>query len=330
MNEDGVKYEYLDGSTKDRAERVDNFQRDDGPPVFLISLKAGGSGLNLTAADTVIHFDPWWNPAVEDQATDRAHRIGQTKVVTTYRLIAKGTIEEKILELGGKKRELVGAVLSEDVGRREEAHQERSRGSVPGRRLTRSGPSHSGRGWGRLAHHASGFPTRRCSASATSSVSEASALPIALRGAVTPEVAEGLTIVAEYGALTEAMYLMMSADGQVTNDEREVLRGALRALSTDTIRSAHIESLLDSAAKQMAEHGREKRMAEVVAQLRDDPARAEVAFVLAAAIAFADNAIADEENETLNTLAEGLGIDEERATALLDSVEADLAAGGQV
>ncbi|MDP8999864.1 MAG: DEAD/DEAH box helicase [Myxococcota bacterium] len=116
MDEDGVKYEYLDGSTKDRAERVDHFQRDDGPPVFLISLKAGGSGLNLTAADTVIHFDPWWNPAVEDQATDRAHRIGQTKVVTTYRLIAKGTIEEKILELAEKKRELVGAVLTEDIG----------------------------------------------------------------------------------------------------------------------------------------------------------------------------------------------------------------------
>jgi superfamily II DNA or RNA helicase len=116
MAEDGVEYEYLDGSTKDRAERVDHFQSDDGPPVFLISLKAGGSGLNLTAADTVIHFDPWWNPAVEDQATDRAHRIGQTKVVTTYRLIAKGTIEEKILELADKKRELVGAVLSEDVG----------------------------------------------------------------------------------------------------------------------------------------------------------------------------------------------------------------------
>ncbi len=116
MEEDGVAYEYLDGSTKDRQARVNNFQREDGPPVFLISLKAGGSGLNLTAADTVIHFDPWWNPAVEDQATDRAHRIGQTKVVTTYRLIAKGTIEEKILELGGKKRELVGAVLSEDAG----------------------------------------------------------------------------------------------------------------------------------------------------------------------------------------------------------------------
>ncbi len=116
MDEDGVKYEYLDGSTKDRAGNVENFQREDGPPVFLISLKAGGSGLNLTAADTVIHFDPWWNPAVEDQATDRAHRIGQTKVVTTYRLIAKGTIEEKILELADKKRELVGAVLSEDIG----------------------------------------------------------------------------------------------------------------------------------------------------------------------------------------------------------------------
>jgi superfamily II DNA or RNA helicase len=116
LEEDGVGYEYLDGSTKDRQARVENFQREDGPPIFLISLKAGGAGLNLTAADTVIHFDPWWNPAVEDQATDRAHRIGQTKVVTNYKLIAKGTIEEKILELGGKKRELVGAVLSEDIG----------------------------------------------------------------------------------------------------------------------------------------------------------------------------------------------------------------------
>ena len=116
MDEDKVPYEYLDGSSRDRQALVDNFQRDDGPPVFLISLKAGGSGLNLTAADTVIHFDPWWNPAVEDQASDRAHRIGQTKVVTTYRLIAKGTIEEKILELSGKKRDLAGAVLSEDAG----------------------------------------------------------------------------------------------------------------------------------------------------------------------------------------------------------------------
>ncbi|APR99781.1 hypothetical protein BCY86_03140 [Pajaroellobacter abortibovis] len=116
MEQEQVLYEYLDGATKDRLARVENFQREDGPPVFLISLKAGGSGLNLTAADTVIHFDPWWNPAVEDQATDRVYRLGQTKVVTAYRLIAKGTIEEKILELGGKKRELVGTVLSEDVG----------------------------------------------------------------------------------------------------------------------------------------------------------------------------------------------------------------------
>jgi len=116
LDEDGVRYEYLDGSTKDRAERVESFQTDTSIPVFLISLKAGGTGLNLTAADTVIHYDPWWNPAVEDQATDRAHRIGQTRVVTTYRLMAQGTIEEKILQLKAKKRELVAAVLSEDVG----------------------------------------------------------------------------------------------------------------------------------------------------------------------------------------------------------------------
>jgi superfamily II DNA or RNA helicase len=116
MKEDGVPYEYLDGSTKDRAERVDHFQNDPSVPVFLISLKAGGTGLNLTAADTVIHFDPWWNPAVEQQATDRAHRIGQSKVVTAYRLVAAGTIEEKILLLKAKKRELVASVLSEDAG----------------------------------------------------------------------------------------------------------------------------------------------------------------------------------------------------------------------
>jgi SNF2 family DNA or RNA helicase len=116
MKEDGVPYEYLDGSTKDRQERVERFQNDPTVPVFLISLKAGGTGLNLTAADTVIHFDPWWNPAVEQQATDRAHRIGQTKVVTAYRLVAAGTIEEKILQLKAKKRELVASVLSEDQG----------------------------------------------------------------------------------------------------------------------------------------------------------------------------------------------------------------------
>lgn len=111
LERDGVKYEYLDGSTRDRMDRVDRFNRDESIPVFLISLKAGGAGLNLTGADTVVHFDPWWNPAVEDQATDRAHRIGQTRVVTAYRLIARGTIEEKIMALSAKKRELVSNVL---------------------------------------------------------------------------------------------------------------------------------------------------------------------------------------------------------------------------
>ncbi|MCH2109900.1 MAG: DEAD/DEAH box helicase, partial [Polyangiaceae bacterium] len=113
---DKIKYAYLDGATKDRAAEIDKFQTDPTVPVFLISLKAGGSGLNLTAADTVIHFDPWWNPAVEDQATDRAHRIGQNKVVSVYRLIAAGTFEEKILQLKSKKKDLVAAVLEEDQG----------------------------------------------------------------------------------------------------------------------------------------------------------------------------------------------------------------------
>jgi SNF2 family DNA or RNA helicase len=112
LDTDGVQYEYLDGSTKDRIDRVDHFNEDPSVPVFLISLKAGGTGLNLTGADTVVHFDPWWNPAVEDQATDRAHRIGQTKNVNVYKLIAAGTVEEKILELSAKKRELVSNVLS--------------------------------------------------------------------------------------------------------------------------------------------------------------------------------------------------------------------------
>jgi SNF2 family DNA or RNA helicase len=116
LDEDKIKYEYLDGSTIDRAMRIDRFQDDPTIPVFLISLKAGGSGLNLTAADTVIHFDPWWNPAVEEQATDRAHRIGQKKVVSVYRLVAAGTIEEKILQLKQKKKDLVAAVLGEDAG----------------------------------------------------------------------------------------------------------------------------------------------------------------------------------------------------------------------
>ena len=112
LDTDGVQYEYLDGSTKDRLDKVDRFNEDTSVPVFLISLKAGGTGLNLTGADTVVHFDPWWNPAVEDQATDRAHRIGQTRNVNVYKLIAAGTVEEKILELSAKKRALVSNVLS--------------------------------------------------------------------------------------------------------------------------------------------------------------------------------------------------------------------------
>ncbi len=116
LDSDGVVYEYLDGSTpsEERQGKVDRFNTDMSVNAFLISLKAGGTGLNLTGADTVIHFDPWWNPAVEDQATDRAHRIGQTKVVTVYRLIARGTVEEKILQLSGKKRALVENVLASE------------------------------------------------------------------------------------------------------------------------------------------------------------------------------------------------------------------------
>ncbi len=110
LQAENVEYCYLDGSTTNRGEVVQQFQTSN-IPVFLISLKAGGVGLNLTGADTVIHFDPWWNPAVEDQATDRAHRIGQTRVVTSYKLITRGTVEEKILALQNRKREVIKATL---------------------------------------------------------------------------------------------------------------------------------------------------------------------------------------------------------------------------
>ena len=108
----GVAYQYLDGATpaKTRRERINAFQAGQGD-VFLISLKAGGTGLNLTAADYVIHMDPWWNPAVEDQASDRAHRIGQTRPVTIYRLVTEGTIEEQIVELHHHKRDLADRLL---------------------------------------------------------------------------------------------------------------------------------------------------------------------------------------------------------------------------
>jgi SNF2 family DNA or RNA helicase len=108
---ENIEFCYLDGSTTNRGAVVERFQGNAQIPVFLISLKAGGVGLTLTGADTVVHFDPWWNPAVEDQATDRAHRIGQTRVVTSYKLIARGTVEEKILALQQKKRAIIKATL---------------------------------------------------------------------------------------------------------------------------------------------------------------------------------------------------------------------------
>src|SRR5690242_19446441 len=114
LQEREIEFCYLDGSTLDRGAVVDRFQNTGSIPVFLISLKAGGVGLNLTGADTVIHFDPWWNPAIEDQATGRAHRIGQNRVVTSYKLITRDTIEEKILSLQNRKRALFESTLGND------------------------------------------------------------------------------------------------------------------------------------------------------------------------------------------------------------------------
>jgi SNF2 family DNA or RNA helicase len=114
LDEINLTYCYLDGATQDREAQVRRFQDSEDIPVFLISLKAGGIGLNLSGADTVIHFDPWWNPAVENQATDRAHRIGQKRVVNSYKLIARRTIEEKILDLQRKKREVIDATVESE------------------------------------------------------------------------------------------------------------------------------------------------------------------------------------------------------------------------
>ena len=112
LDKQGISYQYLDGSTPipQRELAVKAFQAGKGD-LFLISLKAGGLGLNLTAADYVIHLDPWWNPAIEDQASDRAHRIGQTRPVTIYRLVARNTIEEKILQLHATKRDMADSLL---------------------------------------------------------------------------------------------------------------------------------------------------------------------------------------------------------------------------
>ncbi len=111
LTERNLAYCYLDGSTKDRMTIVRRFNTDHNIPLFLISLKAGGSGLNLTGADMVIHFDPWWNPAVENQATDRAHRIGQKRTVYSIKLITKGTVEEKVLALQKKKKAIIDSII---------------------------------------------------------------------------------------------------------------------------------------------------------------------------------------------------------------------------
>jgi SNF2 family DNA or RNA helicase len=115
LQDDEIDFVKLTGDTKDRATPVKKFQAGN-VPLFLISLKAGGVGLNLTAADTVIHYDPWWNPAVEDQATDRAHRIGQTKKVFVHRLVTLRTIEEKMEVLKDKKRTIVASVMDSEHG----------------------------------------------------------------------------------------------------------------------------------------------------------------------------------------------------------------------
>ena len=114
LDQEKIAYEYLDGRTRNRAGAVERFQTDPDCPIFLISLKAGGLGLNLTAAEYVYLLDPWWNPAVEAQAIDRSHRIGQTQHVFAYRLICRDTVEEKILELQQKKRDLADAILNAD------------------------------------------------------------------------------------------------------------------------------------------------------------------------------------------------------------------------
>ena len=114
LEAENIPCEYLDGQTRDRKSKVENFQQNDAVRVFLISTKAGGTGLNLTEADYVFIVDPWWNPAVENQAIDRSHRIGQNKHVMAYRLICKNSIEEKILALQDKKRHSAESIISVD------------------------------------------------------------------------------------------------------------------------------------------------------------------------------------------------------------------------
>ena len=114
MNKRKWKFLYLDGKTQNRQQLVDQYQEDDSIPFFLISLKAGGAGLNLTAADYVLHVDPWWNPAAENQASDRAHRIGQTRPVFVYKFLMKDSVEDKILELQNRKQKMVSQLVSSE------------------------------------------------------------------------------------------------------------------------------------------------------------------------------------------------------------------------
>ncbi len=131
LKEHGIRYSKLTGQTRKRDETINSFQQGE-TPVFLISLKAGGVGLNLTAADTVIHYDPWWNPAVEKQATDRAHRIGQKKAVFVYKLVTEGTVEEKIIEMQKRKQALADAVYSGKGGKKANAISSKELGDLLG------------------------------------------------------------------------------------------------------------------------------------------------------------------------------------------------------
>ena len=117
LEKENISFNYLDGKTdaKRRLELVEDFNEDESKKVFLISLKAGGTGLNLTSASMVIHFDPWFNPAVEDQASDRAHRIGQKNVVDVIKLISKGTVEEKVVAIKEYKKELADDVINSNL-----------------------------------------------------------------------------------------------------------------------------------------------------------------------------------------------------------------------
>ena len=138
------------------------------------------------------------------------------------------------------------------------------------------------------------------------------------------DLIEAMQIVEEYGAICEAMYLMMAADDRVVNAEREVLRGALDVLSSGTVRTMHMEAMLDAAARRVAKEGRDVRLKKVLEQLRDDTARAEAVVVLAAAIAAADARIVPEESAILDAMFKGLGIDLKRANQLLESIDGEV------